>query len=126
MSSIVARTQNFPLNHNPSNKFLARRKSSISISVAEVSSNSLKSYSFDTDTDTEDSCARTDFGLESPTIVSHLIQTVRKESKMTTEPRNNSHNDNIPPPLGFDDFQTLSSTKQNIGKGKRIFFLTTR
>ena len=30
---------------------------------------------------------------------------------MTTEPRSNN---DIPPPLGFDDFQTLSSTKQNI------------
>ena len=48
--------------------------------------------------------------LESPTIVSQLIQIVRKESKMTTT---TAHTD-IPPPRGFDEFQTLSSTKQNI------------
>ena len=34
----------------------------------------------------EESYARTDYGLESPTIVSHLIETVRKESKMTHLP----------------------------------------
>ena len=59
----------------------------------------------------DESYARTDYGLESPTIVSHLIETVRKESKMT---QNGGPNDAIPPPLGFDEFQTLSSTKQNI------------
>ena len=57
----------------------------------------------------EESYGRTDFGLESPTIVSNLIQIVRKDEKgceMSQE--------NIPPPRGFDEFQTLSSTKQNI------------
>ena len=58
----------------------------------------------------EESYARTDFGLESPTIVSQLIQIVRKESKMTTT----TAQTDIPPPRGFDEFQTLSSTKQNI------------
>ena len=40
--------------------------------------------------------------------MSQLIQIVRKEFKMT------ENNANIPPAKGFDEFQTLSSTKQNI------------
>ena len=66
LSSTVARAQNFH-HHHPS-KF-PRRKSSISISVevSTAASLSLKS-SFDDTEDEDDSCARTDFGLESPTI----------------------------------------------------------
>ena len=59
----------------------------------------------------DESYNQTDYGLESPTIVSHLIETVRKESKIMTLELQNSE---IPPPLGFEEFQTLSSTKQNI------------
>ena len=33
---------------------------------------------------------------------------------MTNSSNNNSVHNEIPPPLGFDEFQTLSSTKQNI------------
>ncbi len=62
----------------------------------------------------DESYARTDYGLESPTIVSHLIETVRKESKMTSTHQNDPNGNQIPPALGFDEFQTLSSTKQNI------------
>ena len=69
---------------------------------------SLSNSTVEDETEEEESYARTDYGLESPTIVSHLIETVRKESKMTNIPHD------IPPPLGFDEFQTLSSTKQNI------------
>ena len=70
---------------------------------------SLSNSTNEEETEEEESYARTDYGLESPTIVSHLIETVRKESKIMT---NIPHD--IPPPLGFDEFQTLSSTKQNI------------
>lgn len=86
---------------NPSDH---RRTSSISTILSDSDG---EDYSSDVD----ESYARTDFGLESPTIVSHLIETVRKEATMTT---NNGNGNDIPPPLGFDEFQTLSSTKQNI------------
>lgn len=83
-----------------------RRTSSISTILSDS----------DEDSSTVDeSYARTDYGLESPTIVSHLIETVRKEATMTTNnAAANGNGNDIPPPLGFDEFQTLSSTKQNI------------
>ena len=82
---------------------------------------SLSNSTVEDETEEEESYARTDYGLESPTIVSHLIETVRKESKMTNIPHD------IPPPLGFDEFQTLSSIQlKDIEQHRALHWTPTR
>ena len=106
LSSAAAKTS-FHLSPSKERKLAppsaSKRRESFA-SIRETSSSKVQSSSSE-----EESYGRTDFGLESPTIVSNLIQIVRKDEKgceMSQE--------NIPPPRGFDEFQTLSSTKQNI------------